>query len=221
MYGRTPLGGKLNGHPVARAVLLLGIHREELAFGEGVAAGLDPADIDLLRIPEGVSGARPTPDGVFYYRTTHRELYGQVLRQVRRRYDLVIDLHCGINEPGRCADLFCADASLLECVAVAARCSPGITPGTVRPILLEAKGPFPDQASAPTHLHALTVIPEEIWRNPLFSYLCIEVFLPAPGAGDPEDWAMARRLIAAVIHCSKVRPGRPLPTNRGLGLLPR
>lgn len=106
---------------MARTVLILGIHREELAFGEAVAAGLDPARIDLLRIPEGFSVARPTQDQAFYYRASHRELYGQILCQVRGRYDLVIDLHCGINEPARCADLFSADPALLRCVCEAAR----------------------------------------------------------------------------------------------------
>jgi hypothetical protein len=191
---------------VARAVLVLGIHREELAFGEAVTAGLDPARIDLLRIPEGVSGARPTQDQAFYYRASHRELYGQILRQIRGRYDLVIDLHCGINEPGRCADLFSADASLLQCVCAAARHTPGVTPSPVRPVLLGAGGPpATDAPSLP--LRAVTVIPEEIWRNPAFSYLGIEVFLPAAGAGSPEDWALARGLINGVIHCAEALPG--------------
>jgi hypothetical protein len=52
-------------------------------------------------------------------------LYGQTLRLVRGRFDLVIGLHGGINEPGRCADLFSADASLLQCVCAAARHTPG------------------------------------------------------------------------------------------------
>lgn len=191
---------------MARTVLILGIHREELAFGEAVAAGMDPARIDRLRIPEGVSGARPTQDQAFYYRTTHRELYGQILRQVRDRYDLVIDLHCGINEPGRCADLYSCDSSLLRCVCAAADRPPMLTPGAVRPVLLGAGDP--SAADRPGALRALTVIPEEIWRNPGFTYLGIEVFLPAAGAGDPDDWALARRLIDGAIDCRTVLPPR-------------
>lgn len=193
---------------MARAVLILGVHREELAFGEAVAAGLDPTGIDLLRIPQGVSGTRPTQDQTFYYRATHRELYGQVLRQVRGRYDLVIDLHCGINEPGRCADLFSADASLLECVCSAASHTPGVAASPIRPILLGGAPPLEQGVPAPPPLRALTVIPEAVWNNLGFRYLGIEVFLPAAGAGGPEDWALAQGLINGVIFCSQALPSQ-------------
>lgn len=195
---------------MARAVLILGIHREELAFGEAVAAGLDPARIDLLRIPQGVSGARPTQDQAFYYRANHRELYGQILRQVRGRYDLVIDLHCGIHEPGRCADLFSADPLLLGCACSAARRSPGVPPNPIRPVLLGGASPSAQDTPVPPPLRARTVIPEAIWNSPRFRYLGIEVFLASPGPGDPQDWALARGLIDAVLGCAQDRFDEPL-----------
>lgn len=96
-------------------VVVIGARREELGFGERVAEGLGPG-IAVLRIPQGISGHRPRPDEVFYYETRHRELYLLQLRQqVRGRYKLVIDLHRGVNQPGRCADVYCRDPGLLRC----------------------------------------------------------------------------------------------------------
>ena len=91
-------------------VVIIGAHREELEFGERVAEGLGP-QISVLRIPEGISGHRPRPDEVFYYETRHRELYLQLRQQLRGRYKLAIDLHRGLNQPGRCADVYCRAAS--------------------------------------------------------------------------------------------------------------
>jgi len=117
------------GQSAPEAVLIIGAHREELAFGERVAEGLDPR-IAVLRIPEGISGNRPRPDEVFYYETRHRELYLQLRQQIRGRYQLVLDLHRGLNQPGRCADVFCRDAALLGCVQRATQRRYGRDAGT-------------------------------------------------------------------------------------------
>jgi hypothetical protein len=205
-------GGLSTGRTV-RAVLLIGIHREELAFGEAVAAGLDPARIPVLRIPEGVSGARPSQDQAFYYRTNHQELYLQVLSQVRGHYDLVLDLHAGVNEAGRCADFISGDRDLLDCLLSAARPNddpptPGLpgeesdevqTRGSLRGVLLaDPHAP----ASAPPLLRAHTVIPAAVWNNAAFRYLGLEVFLPVAGPGEPADWAFTRGLIGQALRCA-------------------
>ncbi|MCD6706526.1 MAG: hypothetical protein LT080_08755 [Thiobacillus sp.] len=52
-----------------RALLVVGIHREERGFGEAVAAGLDRRLIDVLVIPEGLSGRHPRQDQRFYFDT--------------------------------------------------------------------------------------------------------------------------------------------------------
>ncbi len=197
-----------------RAVLLIGIHREELAFGEAVAAGLDPGRIALLRIPEGVSGSRPSQDQAFYYRTNHQELYLQVLPQVRGRYDLVLDLHAGVNEAGRCADFISGDRPLLECLLSATHPSDDLfapgplghqdcldrTSGNLRGVLL-TDPQTPSRAVAPL-LRAHTVIPAAIWNNPAFRYLGLEVFLPVAGPGYPADWVFARGLIEQALRCA-------------------
>lgn len=45
--------------PGTRTLLVIGIHREELAFGRDVVQGLEVEDLDVLEIPEGLSGRRP------------------------------------------------------------------------------------------------------------------------------------------------------------------
>jgi hypothetical protein len=187
-----------------RAVLVIGIHREELAFGEAVAAGLDLSQLALLRIPAGVSGVRPSQDQAFYYRTNHQELYLQLLAQVRGHYDLLLDLHAGVNEPGRCADLICADRHLLACLLD--QRSPAQPPPSgelVRGVLLA--GPDDPPRVGDALLSAHTVIPRSVWDNAAFRYLGIEVFLPAAGAGLPADWTFARRLIEQALVCAGAR----------------
>jgi hypothetical protein len=189
--------------PPPRTVLLIGVHREELAFGEAVAQGLDPDTIQVLRIPTGISGVRPTQDGAVYYAAHHQELYLQILPLVRGRYDLVLDLHCGVNEPARCADLFAADLDLLDCTSTALARHPGTPAAKVRPILL-ASGTRAGLAPALPRAHM--VIPEVFWRNPAFRYLGLECFLLEAGAGEAADWALARRLIATALACARGHP---------------
>ncbi len=57
----------LKNRPGSEAVLVIGVHREELAFGDKVADDLDPSLADLLCIPEGLSGQRPRQDQLFYW----------------------------------------------------------------------------------------------------------------------------------------------------------
>ena len=190
-----------------RAVLVIGIHREELAFGEAVAAGLDLSHLTLLRIPAGVSGARPSPDQAFYYRTNHQELYLQVLAQVRGHYDLLLDLHAGVNEPGRCADLISADRHLLACLLDhSGPAQPPPSGELERGVLLAAPDDPPRVSDSLLSAH--TVIPMSVWENEAFRYLGIEVFLPTAGAGQPADWTFARRLIEQSLACAALQCAR-------------
>jgi hypothetical protein len=47
-----------------------------------------------------------------------------------------------------------------------------------------------------------TYIPETVWRNPRFLYVGIEVFLPAPGAGNAEDHQFASALVRLAADCA-------------------
>ena len=184
-----------------RAVLIIGVHREELGFGDRVAEGLDSGRIDILRIPRGLPARRPSQEDAFYYRTNHQELYLQMLPQIRGRYRLVIDLHCGVNEPEPCADLFSADPTLLDCACSASEGWAGAGSDLVRAILLgdaEAEGHCVDMQ----RLRAHTIIPEPVWNNPELRYVGLEIFMPEIGADDPVARTLAQDLIRALLDCA-------------------
>ncbi len=190
------------------AVLIIGIHRDELAFGDRVAAGLEPSFVDVLRIPEGLSGQHPRPDEVFHYEILHRELYHQLLGQIRGRYSLALDLHCGLDERGPCVDLISANEHLLIGAQQRAVTRFGEIEGSriLRPVILEtAHTPLSRKHPVPAH----TVIPPEIWNAPTFDYVGIEVYLPCQGNGSPRDWELARWVIRTVVEYRQISDHGP------------
>lgn len=169
-----------------KTLLLIGVHREERAFGEAVAAGLARNDIDVLAVEDGLSGRRPRADQRYRYDNLHRALYRQLPAHAAGRHDILVDLHTGLDHTATSADLICAEPDRLAGVAERL----GADANRVRIVALgraHADGPV-----------AETVIPEEIWRHPAFLYVGIEVFLPETGAGTPAQWDFARRLVNAV-----------------------
>lgn len=169
-----------------QALLVIGIHREELAFGQAVAATLDRSCIDVLDIPEGLSGRHPRPDQRFHYDTLHRALYLQLLPYARERHRLLIDLHTGLDPQAPAADLYSRDPDrLARRLALAPTLNP---PPRLYGLCQEPRQP-----------RAATVIPREIWDNPRFLYVGMETYLAAPGAGRPVEQAYARQLIEALM----------------------
>lgn len=179
-----------NGAPV---LLVIGVHREELAFGRAVAAQVDPARVAVLTIPEGLSGRRPHPDQSFHYDTLHRALYLQLLPHVVGRHPLLIDLHTGLDQFGPRADLICADAALRACLGATLARRRAIAAHDVRLVALGDEGT--------AALHARTVIPRQVWDNPAFRYVGLEIYMPAQAAGEPAACRLARDLIGIVADC--------------------
>lgn len=168
-------------------LLVIGIHREELAFGMAVAAGLNRERIDVLSITEGLSGRHPRPDQRFHYDTLHRALYLQLLPHVRGRHRLLIDLHTGLDHQAPCADIYSRDTPrLASLIAHAAHLS-------TQPRLIPM-----DRAQE--GLSTETVIPPEVWRNPRFLYVGLEIYLSQAGAGSDADHVYARALIEALME---------------------
>lgn len=185
----------------ARTLVVIGIHREELAFGREVVRGLDADGIDVLEIPEGLSGRRPLPDQSFRYGTLHRALYLQLLPYVGRTHGLLIDVHSGFDEDGPSADLLCADAALRARLrsGLAAQGWVDRPDATVRIVPVGEGGA----------VQARTVIPEEIWNNSAFAYLGLELYLPEVPAGRAEGVALARRLVRLAAACAPPAAGPP------------
>ncbi len=194
----------------AATVLVIGVHREELAFGERVAASLSHLPIDVYRIPEGISGRHPRQDQVFRYRLYHQELYLQLRQQLKGTTRLLIDLHAGQDSEGPAADVFCCDRALLACIRRALADQRGLNAkARVRTLALidgetDAVGASAaGRASATPIAHAL--IPRRVWRQQPPLYLAIESYLRELGPGETEDWALARNLIRCVLECDQGR----------------
>jgi hypothetical protein len=187
-----------------QTLVVIGAHRAELAFGERVAALLDPSRFSVLRIAEGISGRRPRQDEVESHRRRHRELYLQILTHVAPRQHLLIDLHTGIDESRRSADVLCADRSLLDCVAARLESREGADRAAVRCIGLIGDTAPPDagQAKPESWAVARPELPEKVWNRGDPRYVGLEVYLSREGPGTESDWAFAHGLLETIASCA-------------------
>jgi hypothetical protein len=180
---------KLSGMNAAPVLLVVGIHREELAFGQTVAESLDRQRVQVLTVPEGLSGKRPLQGQQFKYNILHEALYLQLLPSIRGKHDVLLDLHTGSDPAGPSADLICSDGRWRTGLAEDISRRPGLAAQNVRIVALGGESPFP---------HAHTVIPREIWDNPAFAYLGMEIYLPDTAEGRLAALDLARELVEIV-----------------------
>jgi hypothetical protein len=180
------------------AVLVTGIHREELGFGDRVAALVDPEQVEVLRIARGISNARIGAGGQFYSDTEHREIYLQLRQQLRQqprwRGGPLIDLHAGVDEHGPCADIYSANETLLSCLEH--RLGPDPRVRLVRII----DRPVPRDETLADAL-VRTRIPRCLWDGQDWFYVGLEIYLAEPGNGGPDDWGLASELIVHICRC--------------------
>ena len=194
--------GKVELIMCADTLLVTGIHREELPFGDHVAALFDTDTIDIMRIPQGIPQARAGTRNPFYYDTQHREIYLQLCQQTKGRYRLLLDLHCGIDDTGKCADIFCHDQAFLDClVQQRVTDSPA---GSVRLIrIVETENTAQASGNNPvTNVHAHTWIPREVWNDKHCIYVGLEIYLRSGNEGNEEDWRFTRTLIENIRTCT-------------------
>ena len=175
---------------MASALLVVGIHRAELAFGQAVAARLNPAQVAVLVIPEGIDGRHPRADQRFGYETLHRALYLQLLPHVHQgRYTLLLDLHTGLDPQGLGADIFSATPEWI------AQHLAGAEPLMPRPRLVRLRANSADGDRDEAFAAGHTVIPVEVWRHPDFQYVGIEIYRQANQDSLPFETAYATNLI--------------------------
>ncbi len=184
---------------MSTTLLVTGIHREELGFGDRVADLLDHERVDVLRIPEGISHARPKANELFYYRTRHREIYLQVKQQIGRGCRLLIDLHSGCSTTSPCADIYCHDNAMLACLLPEQAAFDQAHTVRLVKIVEQQAGASLSEASMPI---AHTWVPRELWDNPAFTYVGLEVYLHDNDAGAPREWRFARELIDHIEACA-------------------
>jgi hypothetical protein len=191
-----------------RTGLVIGIHKKELGFGRQVAAILPKADIRIVQIDQGLPQQESFNGRGYYYSAFHREIYLQLHQQVKNKIDLLIDLHTGINESGRCADIFYSDKHLL---------------GRIKKTLNESKVNFFDHSQAvrlfkiatvSSREHAAsssfpvchTIIPGTVWESDQYSYVGLEIYLQDTGKGKQADWVYGAGLVEGIIKANHGNP---------------
>lgn len=184
---------------MSEILLVTGVHREELAFGDHVAELLDKECFDVMRIAEGISHSRSVGSGgLFYFVTQHREMYLQLRQQMQSHHRLMIDLHCGLNTEGRCADIYCGDEQSLTNMAAMPKQPELAAPVRVIKIIRDAEKSGVSAAKPEAWQEARTLIPDKVWNSPAFTYVGVEIFLTREGEGNRGDWRFAADLINAI-----------------------
>jgi len=187
---------------VSATALVIGIHKEELAFGKQVARLLVKSGIQIVVIDNGLSHERAYYKSGFYHSTAHREMYLQLHQQLAgKKLDLLIDLHTGINETGRCADILSANTRFLKTMDGLLK---GVekhifsAPGEERLyeiIQTDTKSAEIDSSFSVCH----TIIPEKVWNSRQCIYAGLEIYLSKSGQGSSSDWEYAAVLVHMLI----------------------
>lgn len=188
---------------IPEVLVVIGAHRDELAFGEAVCAQLDPQQFSILRIPQGISGERPRPDQLEDFRQRHHELYLQILDYVEPGQRMLIDLHHGVDTGTPSADILSVDQALLECACAPIESLQSEFQPEVRGIRL-----VPDTATMalevnaePPPLVARPEIPEIVWNRTDFLYVGVEIYLTNGAPGSTEEQLFSSMLLNKIAGC--------------------
>lgn len=188
-----------------RVALVIGIHHRELEYGQKVADLLIDSNIQMLRIDEGLPQQMEYGGKSFYYSTYLREIYLQVHQQIKNKIDLLIDLHTGINEAKRCADIYCNNIRLLDSVhdLLAKKDTNKRFPdsGPVHFIQITDKDTGNEEGRQSPVCH--TTIPRLVWTADEYRYVGLEIYLQDPGKGKEADWRYGSRLINTILKAAK------------------
>ena len=165
-------------------VLVTGIRKEELAFGKQVSRLLVKSGIQIVVIDNGLSHERAYCKSGFYHSTARRE-----------KLDLLIDLHTGINETGRCVDILSANTRFLKTMD-------GLLKGVEKHIFsapreerlyeiiqTDTKSTEKDSSFSVCH----TIIPEKVWNFCQCIHAGLKIYLNKSGQGSSSDWEYSCR----------------------------
>ena len=190
---------------IIRTGLVIGIHKKELDFGRQVAANLPETDIKIVQIDQGLPQQESFNGRGYYYSTFHREIYLQVHQQVKNKIDLMIDLHTGINESGRCADIFCSDERLLSRIKKTLNKSKvNLSENSQAVRLFEITTVSSEKHAASSSFPVChTIIPGCIWESAPYSYVGLEIYLQEPGKGKQDDWHYGAGLVEVIIKAKQ------------------
>lgn len=159
--------------------------------------------IQVFCVEHGLSHIRRRGD-FFYHTTFLRELYLQLHQQIPRSYGLVIDLHTGVNESGRFAEIYCHATGLLDALGRVMQPDFGASrrrPQTVRLLKIVKDTAGSRGAWDGGYPVCRTFVPETVWAGRHYQYVGLEIYLPAGGEGKPEDWQFARKILTCIHNC--------------------
>ncbi len=186
--------------------LVIGIHKKELDFGKQVAAILPETDIRTVQIDQGLPQQESFNRRGYYYSTFHREIYLQLHQQVKNKIDLMIDLHTGINESGRCADIFCNDDYMLEMIEKTLNKSKinfSEDSQAVRLFKITDVSPKEPVSSSSSFPVCHTIIPGSVWESANYTYVGLEIYLQKAGKGKQADWDYGAKLAKIIINAKQ------------------
>lgn len=195
------MNGSINTFDI-RTCLVIGIHQKELYFGRQVAAILDRLDIRVVRIDHGLPQREVFESRWNYYSIFHREIYLQTHQQLKNKIDLLIDLHTGINETGRCADIFCADTRLLHRLRQTIGDNAPMPWGHCQSVRCVQIANASSAQMLPTGSFPIchTIIPRTVWESTKYTYVGLEIYLPSAGDGDQADWKYGARIVENIVY---------------------
>jgi len=192
------------------SALVVGIHQRERDYGQNVARILSDSGIKILCIHKGLPQPADFDGNPFYYSAYLREIYLQLHQQIKKEFGLMIDLHTGINETGRCADIFCNNTRLLDTVNDLLKKNTNNDFSADEPVQLiriteKTSRKKNTRHKQPRNIYPIchSVIPKSVWKANKYLYVGLEIYLENPGKGTEADWLYGSRLINIIRKAAK------------------
>ena len=197
----------------ARTVLVVGVHQRERDYGQNVARILSDSDIKMLCIDKGLPQKTEFDGNPLYYSAYLREIYLQLHQQIKKKFGLMIDLHTGINETERCADIFCSDTKLLDKIDKLLRKNTNndfSDDGPIHLIKITEKTSRKKniRRKKPQNIYPIchSGIPKCVWKTNKYLYIGLEIYLQNPGKGTEKDWRYGSWLINTILKAVNNTP---------------
>ncbi|WP_316858209.1 hypothetical protein [uncultured Cohaesibacter sp.] len=187
----------------AETIVVIGVHKEELAFGDEVARHLDRTLFSPFRIASGLSARRPRTDQLEQYLTNHEQLYTQIADHMPAHCKLLIDLHCRLKAEAD-ADIFCASPDLLNRISESFHTRFPKSDARLRTIRMVSDADLcewddtHEDKHASGHLLSKPELPEVVWRATRPAYVGLEIYLDHEGRGEQENWDLTLQILSAV-----------------------
>lgn len=186
-----------------RTGLIIGAHREELAFGERTSNRIKKSGIEVIRMLDGIPNCRTRGELKSSQKTDLDNLYSRIHRKVCGKYDLVIDLHSGLCEEEWSADIFSSEMGFLDFMDAGLKKifrDKFHLPDKIRLFKIlrndQAAKAFDDRFPV-----CLAFVPENIVNGKHYHYVGLEVYLTSQ-EGCRSEYRLSRRLILAVHECA-------------------